>query len=174
MGIVTIDLDACLGSTPLLEGKQDINLPIAGSEKHAVLSILLTFHFHLPQLKPMCMTCHVEMALPPSSASLMIAPHKNMKPPALSAEDLEKSEEVPIRGTHLSSLADQRPWPSWACIRRHSYEDQPTRGISNLRMLKHTNEKEHHCQGTTRIKLAGGTEMATAEKCEAVGAQSVW
>jgi len=38
LGIVTIDLDANLESTPLLEGEQNINLPIAESGQHAALS----------------------------------------------------------------------------------------------------------------------------------------
>jgi len=45
VGVTTIDLDACPGSTLLLEGEQNINLPSTESEQHAALSIPTSFHF---------------------------------------------------------------------------------------------------------------------------------
>ena len=105
MGNVTIDLDACLGSTPLFEGKQNINTNIAGSEKHAALSIPTNFPFS-PSIKTYVHDLPCGNGTATEQCAIEDSPHKNSKPPALPTEDLEKLGEVPIWRAHLSSLAD--------------------------------------------------------------------
>jgi hypothetical protein len=51
LGIVTIDLDACLVLSTLLEGEKNTNLRTAESQQYAVLSIPTNFPFSPPQIK---------------------------------------------------------------------------------------------------------------------------